>query len=35
MFSYADFNDLNSFKNACTENTIGIMVEPAYGARAE
>jgi acetylornithine/N-succinyldiaminopimelate aminotransferase len=30
-FSYADFNDLNSFKNACTENTIGIMVEPVQG----
>lgn len=30
-FSYADFNDLESFKAACTENTIAIMVEPVQG----
>ncbi|SFR90534.1 aspartate aminotransferase family protein [Anaeromicropila populeti] len=30
-FSYADFNDLSSFKEACTENTIGIMIEPVQG----
>ncbi|MDE5779213.1 MAG: aspartate aminotransferase family protein [Lachnospiraceae bacterium] len=27
-FIYADFNDLDSFKAAVTENTIAIMVEP-------
>jgi len=27
-FTYADFNDLDSFKAAITENTIGIMIEP-------
>ena len=27
-FIYADYNDLESFKNACDENTIAIMVEP-------
>ena len=27
-FSYAPYNDLEAFKNACTENTIAIMVEP-------
>ncbi|PRR81902.1 aspartate aminotransferase family protein [Clostridium vincentii] len=30
-FSYADFNDLQSFKDACTENTIAIMIEPLQG----
>ena len=30
-FTYADFNDLESFKNACNENTIAIMVEPIQG----
>lgn len=30
-FSYADYNDLDSFKAAVTENTIGIMVEPVQG----
>lgn len=30
-FVYADYNDLDSFKNACDENTIAIMVEPVQG----
>ncbi len=30
-FSYADYNDLQSFKDACTENTIAIMLEPVQG----
>lgn len=30
-FTYADYNDLESFKNAVTENTIGIMLEPVQG----
>ena len=30
-FRYADFNDLQSFKDACDENTIAIMVEPVQG----
>lgn len=30
-FSYADFNDLASFREACTENTIAVMVEPVQG----
>ncbi len=30
-FSYAEFNNLGSFKAACTENTIAIMVEPVQG----
>ena len=30
-FSYAPYNDLEAFKNACTENTIAIMVEPVPG----
>lgn len=30
-FSYAPYNDLSGFKNACTENTIAIMVEPVQG----
>lgn len=30
-FKYAKFNDLEDFKNAVTENTIAIMVEPVQG----
>ncbi len=30
-FTYAQFNNLEAFKAACTENTIGIMVEPVQG----
>ncbi len=30
-FSYADFNDLQSFKDACTDNTIAILIEPIQG----
>ena len=30
-FSYADFNDLESFKAACTKDTTAIMVEPVQG----
>ncbi len=30
-FTYAEYNNLEAFKNACTENTIGIMVEPVQG----
>jgi acetylornithine/N-succinyldiaminopimelate aminotransferase len=30
-FSYADFNNLESFQEACTENTIAIMIEPVQG----
>lgn len=30
-FSYAPYNDLEAFKNACTENTIAIMIEPVQG----
>ena len=30
-FSYAEFNNLEAFKAACTENTIGIMIEPCQG----
>lgn len=30
-FSYAEFNNLQSFIDACTENTIAIMVEPIQG----
>ncbi len=30
-FSYAPYNDLQAFKDACTENTIAIMVEPVQG----
>ncbi|QHQ59836.1 acetylornithine/succinylornithine family transaminase [Anaerocolumna sedimenticola] len=30
-FVYADFNDLCSFEDAVTENTIAIMVEPVQG----
>ena len=30
-FSYAPYNDLDAFRNACTENTIAIMIEPVQG----
>lgn len=30
-FSYAPFNDLEAFKDACNENTIAIMIEPVQG----
>ena len=30
-FSYAPYNDLQAFKDACTENTIAFMVEPVQG----
>lgn len=30
-FTYADYNDLDSFKAACTDNTIAIMIEPLQG----
>ncbi len=30
-FSYAEYNNLQSFKDACTEDTIAIMVEPIQG----
>ncbi len=30
-FTYAEYNNLESFRQACTENTIGIMVEPVQG----
>lgn len=30
-FTYADYNDLDSFRNACTKDTIGIMLEPVMG----
>ncbi|MGI6727770.1 MAG: aspartate aminotransferase family protein [Anaerovoracaceae bacterium] len=30
-FSYAEYNNLESFKAACTENTIAIMIEPCQG----
>lgn len=30
-FSYADFNNVQSFADACTEDTIAIMVEPVQG----
>jgi acetylornithine/N-succinyldiaminopimelate aminotransferase len=30
-FSYAEYNNLQAFKDACTENTIAIMVEPVQG----
>jgi acetylornithine/N-succinyldiaminopimelate aminotransferase len=30
-FRYADYNDLDSFKAACTDNTIAIMIEPLQG----
>ena len=30
-FSYAEFNNLEDFKNKCTENTIAVMIEPVQG----
>ena len=30
-FTYAEYNDLQAFKDACTEDTIAIMVEPVQG----
>lgn len=30
-FSYAEFNNVQSFADACTEDTIAIMVEPVQG----
>lgn len=30
-FSYAEYNNLQAFKDACTENTIAIMIEPVQG----
>ncbi|MCL1983626.1 MAG: acetylornithine/succinylornithine family transaminase [Clostridiales bacterium] len=30
-FSYAEYNNLEAFKAACTEDTIGIMIEPCQG----
>ncbi len=30
-FTYAKYNDLEAFKAACTEDTIGIMIEPVQG----
>ncbi|MBR6222198.1 MAG: acetylornithine/succinylornithine family transaminase [Lachnospiraceae bacterium] len=30
-FSYAEFNNLESFKDACDEDTIAIMLEPVQG----
>lgn len=30
-FSYAPYNNLEAFKDACTENTIAIMIEPVQG----
>ncbi len=30
-FTYADYNDLESFKAACTKDTIAIMLEPVMG----
>lgn len=30
-FTYGEFNNLDSFKEAVTENTIGIMLEPVQG----
>ena len=30
-FTYADFNDLKSFEEACDEDTIAVMVEPVQG----
>lgn len=30
-FTYAQYNDLQAFKDACTENTIAIMIEPVQG----
>ncbi len=30
-FTYAEYNNLQAFKDACTEDTIAIMVEPVQG----
>lgn len=30
-FTYAPYNDLQAFKDACTENTVAIMIEPVQG----
>ncbi len=30
-FTYAPYNDLEAFKNACTENTCAVMIEPVQG----
>lgn len=30
-FTYAEYNNLQAFKEACTEDTIAIMVEPVQG----
>ncbi len=30
-FTYAPYNNLQAFKDACTENTVAIMIEPVQG----
>ena len=30
-FTYAEYNNLQAFKDACTEDTIAIMIEPVQG----
>lgn len=30
-FTYAPYNDLRAFQDACTENTVAIMIEPVQG----
>ncbi len=30
-FTYAEYNDLDAFKAACTENTAAVMIEPVQG----
>ena len=30
-FTYAEYNNLQAFKDACTENNIAIMIEPVQG----
>ena len=30
-FTYAPFNDIEAFKAACTEHTVGILLEPVQG----
>lgn len=30
-FTYAEYNNLQAFKDACTENTIAIIIEPIQG----
>ena len=30
-FTYAEYNNLQAFKDACNENTIAIMIEPVQG----